>query len=174
MTAPRPRPDIVRLIRAGHSNRAIAEQLRCGRATVARVRAELDTCRHGHPRKGNTGMRRDGSHFCTLCRKAAGERKWQQRFEDRHPGHPTTSGPAGRRWCLICKRVSPIDESAVERAAAGDPPARLNPAERQAAVLRLRRQQLSGTEIARRIGCTDRTVWRVLSRTRAQQLGQAA
>lgn len=183
MTAARPRPDIARLIRAGYSNRQIGEQLKCGRDTVARTRKAMGLppapqvpvqCRNGHDRAEHTRTRANGKRYCATCAYNNDRAAWDRKFDAKHPGHPTSLRPGGHRTCLVCTRQFEVDEIAVLRATAGDPPARLNPAERQAAVLQLRRQQLSGSEIARRIGCTDRTVWRVLRRNRPEIYRQAA
>jgi DNA-directed RNA polymerase specialized sigma subunit len=66
-------------------------------------------------------------------------------------------------YCLSCKRGEPyVDEMAVERAVQGQPPSRLSPAEREAAVIHLRLSTpLSYSQIAERAGCSERTVIRI-------------
>jgi hypothetical protein len=70
------------------------------------------------------------------------------------------------RWCLTCRRNDDVDPVAVQRAVAGDPPGRLTPAERRAAVAQLR-PRLSGVRIAKQLGVTDRTIWRDLAALRS-------
>lgn len=53
---------------------------------------------------------------------------------------------------------------AVERTISGDPPDRLTPRERAQAMLTLRTRQLSAEQVAERVGCTARTVWRIQAR----------
>ncbi|MFI9465702.1 helix-turn-helix domain-containing protein [Streptomyces xiamenensis] len=93
--------------------------------------------------------------------------EWDARFHLRHPGHTIGHDPSGRRRCLDCTRRT--DPAAVQRAIDGNPPADLTPAERAAAVTRLRARGMTGTAIADRIHATDRTVWRVLARARQNQ-----
>jgi len=105
-------------------------------------------CRHGHPYdQANTYWWR-GRRYCRACTRAA-----SRAYRARH----------GRtRWA----RRSGPDWAAIERAVMGDPPARLTPREREAAVLRLRRRGLTAEAIAERVLCTPRTVWRIAARTR--------
>lgn len=63
----------------------------------------------------------------------------------------------------IMTRPAP-DPAAVARAVAGRPPKRLTITERAAAVAELNRQGLSDPMIADRVGCTDRTVFRIRKR----------
>jgi len=68
----------------------------------------------------------------------------------------------------MCRRCYPftshgravVDQVAVERAVAGDPPARLTPRERRAAVAELTRRGLSAPQIAARVHVTVRAVER--------------
>lgn len=89
-----------------------------------------------------------------------------------HAGHDITTLARRRldgsqyRWCLTCRGGDGIDPVAVQRAVAGDPPGRLTPAERRAAVAQLH-PRLSGARIAARLGVTDRTIWRDLATIRA-------
>ncbi|MEU3426624.1 helix-turn-helix domain-containing protein [Streptomyces gardneri] len=78
-----------------------------------------------------------------------------------------------RGWalCITCQRSAyppaTPDEIAVDRAVMGEPPARLTPRERQAAVQRLDRRGLTARQIAECIGCTPRTVHRIRNRAAA-------
>jgi DNA-binding NarL/FixJ family response regulator len=77
----------------------------------------------------------------------------------------TQRAEAEQRVCTACNTTNirnwPVepDEMAIERLVAGIP-VRARPVERQAAVAYLTRQRLSAAQIARRIGCTKRTVER--------------
>lgn len=95
--------------------------------------------------------------------------EWDARFHLRHPGHAIGHDPSGRRRCLDCTRSWRTDPAAIQRAIDGNPPADLTPAERAAAVHRLRDRGMTGTAIADRIHATDRTVWRILARARQNQ-----
>jgi DNA-binding NarL/FixJ family response regulator len=59
------------------------------------------------------------------------------------------------------------DQVAVLRAVDGDLPERITPRERAAAVARLGTRGLSAEEIADRLRCTPRTVYRIRSKQRA-------
>lgn len=63
------------------------------------------------------------------------------------------------RPCRHCGNHPDVDEMAVERLVIGQP-VKANAAERREAVAYLTRRKLSAPEIARRIGCTQRTVER--------------
>lgn len=167
------RADVARAIHDGYSNRRIAVLVGCSRLTVADTRAAMGLgpaprvptlCRNGHRRR--VGGR------CEECDRAA----WDRRFWAVHEGHRVTEeGPTGRRRCLQCTpHRFDVDEVAVLRAVAGDPPQRLNPAERAAAVLQLHERQLPPEVIAERVGCSVRTVWRVYHRARTGHYEQAA
>jgi len=93
---------------------------------------------------------------------------WDRTWDARHAGHTTDRNRAGRRRCLTCDGHYTVDHAAVARAIAGDPPANLTRAERRAAVLILKAAGLSGTQVAARVGCAERTVWRILSHSREQ------
>ncbi|MCP3820111.1 hypothetical protein NLX86_19020 [Streptomyces sp. A3M-1-3] len=151
-----PRRDEMRkLLEAGGiSDIDIARQVGADRRTVYRLRRKVgipgyrelaDTCLHGHPYPENLGHRPNGWRYCKGC----------------HRDHK-------KRY----KAAAAFDEAAVERAAAGDPPERLSPREREAAVLRLG-SHLSPEDIAERVRCTTRTVWRIRARNR-DQLATAA
>jgi hypothetical protein len=73
---------------------------------------------------------------------------------ERHEGHDVTTTKAGRLYCRTCKRGElDMDEVAVARAAAGESPERLTPAEREAAIAQLLLDGVGVVEIARRTGC---------------------
>jgi hypothetical protein len=142
------REEIEALLHAGLSDLAIHQQTGAARATVARHRKRLGlpgyqttpdspTCRHGHPFPENLSRNEKGHLVCVACRRA----HWRRR------------DAALRMW-------SGPDEVAIERAAAGDPPERLTPRERRAAIALLDRQQLPAAVIAERVGCSQRTVHR--------------
>lgn len=79
---------------------------------------------------------------------------------ERHEGHDVTTTSTGRVYCRTCKRGDQdVDEVAVARAVAGDPPGRLSVAEREAAVAELSLMGVGVVEIARRLRCDRQTVW---------------
>lgn len=88
-----------------------------------------------------------------------------------HAGHRIVAQrrrrPDGQpyRWCRTCQPGRDVDPVAVLRAVAGDPPGRLTPAERRAAVTQLR-PSLSGAQLAHLLGVTPRTVWRDIAANR--------
>jgi hypothetical protein len=92
-------------------------------------------------------------------------------WAENHSGHDITlrqrRNGSRYRWCLTCHREDDVDPVVVQRAVAGDPPGRLSPAERRAAVAQLR-PRLSGVRIAHQLGVTDRTIWRDLATIRTQ------
>lgn len=94
--------------------------------------------------------------------RAAQARRAAQRRAERHAGHTMAIGSRGP-FCLSCRRgETSLDEMAVERAVIGQPPPRMSPAEREAAVIRLRLStDLPYTQIAEHAGCTQRTVIRI-------------
>jgi hypothetical protein len=105
-----------------------------------------------------------------LDRKRQRQREQQNaRWTATHSGHDITARQRREgsryRWCLTCNSHNDIDPVAVQRAVTGDPPARLTPAERRAAVAQLR-PRLSGARIALQLGVTDRTVWRDIATLR--------
>jgi DNA-binding NarL/FixJ family response regulator len=99
-----------------------------------RVTEASPNCRHGHPFPENAARDSRGWLYCREC----------NRIRARRP-------------------AAEPDEVAIERAAAGDPPERLTPRERRAAIARLDRQQLSSAVIAERVRCSRRTVHRARS-----------
>jgi hypothetical protein len=98
----------------------------------------------------------------------------------RHRGHHIVETAATRsdgrhyRQCLTCAPwrtpllpgPPPLDEIAIERAVAGEPPERMRPVERRAAILQLRPKPVP--LIAELVGCSERTVWRALAAARDQ------
>lgn len=84
---------------------------------------------------------------------------------ERHAGHDTITTAAGRVYCLTCKRGElDVDDIAVGRAVAGEPPERLTPAEREAAVTQLLQARFALVEIAQRVGCHRTHVGRIRDR----------
>lgn len=98
-------------------------------------------CRHGHPFAENLRYTREGWRYCITCRRAS--------WRDSKRRAYVTPAP---------------DHAAIHRAKQGDPPEHLTPRERAAVVLHLRSKGLSASEIARRVQCTDRTVYRICDR----------
>lgn len=91
---------------------------------------------------------------------------------ERHEGHDVTTTTAGRLYCRTCKRGDlDVDEIAVERAVAGQPPERLTIAEREAAVAQLLLAGLGPVEIARRVGCHRAHVGRIRDRLGVARIG---
>lgn len=132
-----------------------------------------DMCRHGHPR--TPGLRcqtchRDGSRLSMAKAREDG-----RPAADRHAGHDAITTAAGRVYCRTCKRGEhDVDEIAVVRAVRGEPPERLTPAEREAAVAQLLPKGLDVVEIARRVRCHRGQVRRIVSRLAAAQIGADA
>ncbi|WP_412078990.1 helix-turn-helix domain-containing protein [Streptomyces xanthophaeus] len=104
--------------------------------------ANRDACLHGHPWPEHLAHDYRGWGYCRAC-----EQGWNQ---NKNTSNYVPAVP---------------DPAAIERAASGDPPARLTYRERAAAVQNLTRLGLSAQLIAERIGCSKRTVHRVRSRT---------
>lgn len=142
------RQQIADLLHAGHSDLDIHHRTGAARTTIARHRKRLGlpgyrttpdspACRHGHPFPQNRGRNHKGHLICLTC-VHAGNRAAQGRAYI--PAQP--------------------DEAAILRAAAGDPPERLTPRERHAAIALLDRRELPAAVIAERVRCTPRTVHR--------------
>ena len=141
------RRQVEALLRSGLSNVDVQRRTGVDRNTVARYRkrlglpgfrvtADSPACRHGHPFPENVARDGKGWLYCRECNRTR-VRASQQYV----PAEP--------------------DAVAIDRAVAGDPPERLTPRERQAAVLQLTRQQLPASVIAERVGCSRRTVHRL-------------
>ncbi|MGK5529339.1 helix-turn-helix domain-containing protein [Streptomyces sp. URMC 129] len=136
-------------------------------------RQPLTRCRRGHDLSGDgtVSTGRNG-RMCRQCAALRSQRYYAEEYARQHPGHTVITDAAGRRYCVTCRsehRPRPAvepDPIAVDRAIAGDPPASLLPAERAAAVAALRAADLTGRQIATRLGCAERTVWRTLARAR--------
>lgn len=132
-----------------------------------------ETCRHGHPR--TPGRRcltchREGSRLSVARARADG-----RPTAERHEGHDVTTTTAGHLYCRTCKRGElDVDEIAVERAVAGQPPERLTTAEREAAVAQLLLAGLDLVEIARRVGCHRAHVGRIRDRLDVARIGANA
>ncbi|MEU6979650.1 helix-turn-helix domain-containing protein [Streptomyces sp. NPDC046371] len=99
-------------------------------------RALCPACPHGHPFPENLYIDTRGWTCCRQC--------WRT-----EPDPP-----------------DPPDPVAIDRAVAGDPPERLSARERAAAVARLDARGLSAEQVAERIRCTPRTVYRIRKRIR--------
>lgn len=156
---------IERLLRAGASDVAVAAELGVDRATAGRyrrrfgvpgfrARGDCASCRFGHSYPEHAGRTREGWQYCRECVRLRDAERSRRRYVPR----PSVGGrPVWvRRWVP----VEP-DWVAIERAVAGDPPERLTPRERAAAIGRLSRSDYSAAEIADRVRCHVRTVYRV-------------
>jgi hypothetical protein len=149
------RAQVEELLHAGQSDRGIHQATGVARTTIARYRkrlglpsylvtADSPACRHGHPFPENVAHYPTGWLYCLACARTR-SRTW---FADNYiPTEP--------------------DEAAIARAAAGDPPDRLTPRERHAAIQQLDARGLSAAVIAEHVLCTPRTVHRARSRTAA-------
>lgn len=133
-----------------------------------------DTCAQGHPWTPASTYWRGPWRSCRTCSANA----IRARFDEKHAGHCVIDTPrltpngVPYRRCLTCAparrrspRPSDVDEVAVVRAVAGDPPPRLLPAERRAAILQLR-PALPVPVIAEVVRCSQRTVERHLAAAR--------
>lgn len=149
------RQQIEALLRAGHSDRDIHRQTGAARTTIARHRRRLDlpthlatadspSCRHGHAWPENRRENSNGWTYCLACKRARQRHWWT---ENNPPAQP--------------------DEIAIQRATAGDPPDRLTPRERHAAIARLDRRDLPAAVIAEHVRCSPRTVHRARSKRAA-------
>lgn len=148
------RQRIADLLHAGHSDLAVHLATGAARDTVARHRkrlglpgyrttADSPACRHGHPFPENRGWNKKGHLICVACVRVSDRAAQQRRYVPAQP-----------------------DEAAILRAAAGDPPERLTPRERHAAIHRLDRRQYSAAVIAERVRCTPRTVHRARTKVK--------
>ena len=142
------RQQVKSLLRAGHSDRGIHQATGVSRTTIARHRkrlglpsylttADSPECRHGHPFPENLAHYPNGWLYCLACSRAR-----------------------NRAWAAANYTPAEPDEIAIERAAAGDPPDRLTPRERHAAIAQLDCRDLSAGVIAERVRCSKRTVYR--------------
>jgi hypothetical protein len=123
-------------------------------------------CRHGHVLNAkNLRFRPDGVRYCRACRYVTEKTYHERQFTYRHDGHDVIPTVDGRRYCRTCNTgAHDVDEIAVERAAGGEPPARLSRAEREAAVIELRGYGYPYWLIAARVGCSLRTAWNICRR----------
>jgi transposase len=148
------RERVVSLLTEGHSDIEVYRRTGVARTTVARYRKAQGlpgyftsqgqpACRNGHPWPENRRQYSNGWTYCWGC-KRAGHRRW---------------------WAENYQPVQP-DDIAIERAVAGDPPERLTPRERAAAVRQLDARRLSASVIASRVGCHERTVYRIRKMTK--------
>jgi hypothetical protein len=157
------------LLRAGESDLGVQRLTGVSRDTAARYRkrlglpgyrmsADSPSCRHGHPFPENVAHNSDGHLCCRECRRLL------ERARYRPVPRARVVRVSVRAYCYV--PVVP-DWAAIDRAVVGDPPERLTPRERQAAVARLDRQRLSAAVIADRVRCSRRTVYRVRRRIAA-------
>lgn len=139
------------------ANRAAAAE----REAVA-WREQYDELHDGH----DVIIKRDGRRFCRSCAPARARTQTStERYDELHQGHDVVVRSNGWPYCRSCRRGDrDIDEIAVVRAAAGDPPGYLTPAEREAAILELRGYGLTYALIAERVGCSLFTAWRACDR----------
>jgi hypothetical protein len=127
-----------------------------------------DLCINGHSR-----AELDPGQGCPDCGRDRSARHQADRtaqardvFTIEHAGHEIGTKVTGAFYCRTCLRGEhTVDEIAVERAISGDPPTRLSPAERDAAVLYLRNHRLLYRAIAERVGCSTGTAWLSATRT---------
>jgi hypothetical protein len=86
-------------------------------------------------------------------------------FHEAHRGHDVGTRSNGAVYCRTCVRPDTrVDQAAVDRAVAGDPPASLNAAERELAIVQLRGVALTFALIAARVGCSASTARQVYHR----------
>ncbi|MGW3376164.1 helix-turn-helix domain-containing protein [Streptomyces hydrogenans] len=104
--------------------------------------SERTACIHGHPYPENEFTDAYGWSRCRQCARESWRRTHRSRYVPVVP-----------------------DDVAIDRAVSGDPPARLTPRERAAAVERLMRHGYSARQTAERVGCSLRTVYRIRSRS---------
>jgi hypothetical protein len=167
------RQQIETLLRAGLSDQDVHRETGADRGTVARYRKRIGlpghkaredsaTCRHGHPYPENAVRGSDGWLRCRTCMRAS------SRNAQRKPRAGTAVRQAVRP-AAVRQGHAPVqpDPVAVARAVAGDPPARLTPRERRAAIRQLDAWQLPAAVIAERVSCSPRTVHRARSRQQA-------
>jgi len=160
------RQRVEELLANGLSDRGVHEQTGVDRGTVARYRKRLGlpgyktredspTCRHGHPYPENAVRGADGWLRCRACMRAS------SRNANRQP-RPATVPQAAVKSAVQRPVYVPVqpDPAAIDRAVAGDPPARLTPRERHAAIHQLDARQLPASVIAERVRCSKRTVHR--------------
>lgn len=121
------------------------------------------THRCGHPRTPGQPCQichRESSRLAMAKARADG-----RPTAERHAGHDVTTTSHGRLYCRTCKRgEQDVDEMAVARAVAGDPPSRLTVAEREAAVAQLSLMGFGVVEIAQRVGCSRWAAWDIRRR----------
>jgi hypothetical protein len=111
------------------------------------------TCVNGHPWAENVIMRpRSRGGFqreCRACRRRWAAERRDAAFAAQHAGHDITHDATGRRRCLTCRR-----------------PGRADTPQRDANIAAMSRAGLSNSDIAARVGVAERTVARILIRTR--------
>lgn len=140
------------MLRDGVSGGQVARTLTVDRRTVYAIRdahgipnwytdPSDPVCRHGHAWPQHLDIQPSGRHECRECR----------RIRNRNRYEPVD--------------VTYVDEFAVELAVSGQP-AHLTSFERRVAVRELLNHDLSGSQMAARIGCTPRTIWRIRKQLR--------
>lgn len=133
--------EIVAMLRDGHSGKAVARELHVSTYHVYAIRDA-----HNIP---NWYADPNGP----ACRH----------------GHPWPEHLAhyrdGKHYCRECSRLqhrrARTDDLAVELAVAGQPVRLRRPRDRRQAVRQMLDRNLTGDEMANRIGCTPRTIWRI-------------
>lgn len=123
-------------------------------------------CRRDHAYAEHGYADAQGSRRCRECqrlRERHTRRLAREELLAEHDGHELRTRVNGTVYCLSCWRgASDVDEIAVERAVAGEPPEHMTIAERQAAIQLLHGRKLSAREVARRLDTSSRTVqWHV-------------
>jgi len=161
------RADIATLLHEGHSDLEIHRRTGTDRGTVARYRkhlglpgyrttADSPACRHGHPFPENAARTAEGWLYCRECRRQTNRAASARRYDrSRLTQTPHRYQPPEPDW------------AAIERATAGDPPERMTPRERAAAVAKLESWGLKTRLIAGRTRCHERTVYRIRARLAA-------
>lgn len=143
------RQQVISLLTDGNSDIEVYRRTGVARTTVARHRKAAGLpgyftsqgrpdCRNGHPWPENRREYSNGWTYCWGCKRERQRRWWAENYQPVQP-----------------------DDMAIERAVAGDPPKRLTPRERAAAVRRLDAQGLTASVIAIHARCHVRTVHRL-------------
>lgn len=148
--------EIKKLLQQGLPVIAICHQLHVDQRPIRKIRDEIGipvfrghrlcaTCRSGHTYPPNCRTNSNGHRICPQCAEVLREKQRRQRAR--------------------------VDELAVEFAAAGRAPAHLRHVERIEILKRLnaRPEPLDTDEVARRLACTTRTVWRIRRAVREQE-----
>ncbi|ONH62326.1 hypothetical protein CcI49_02815 [Frankia sp. CcI49] len=174
--------EIRELIAAGASNLDLAPLYGVSVETIRRIRhghrwrnlgeVPRTHCYHDHPYAEHGYLDPKGKRRCRACERlcASSRRPSREEYLAKHEGHELRTRTDGAVFCLSCWRGEAyVDEIAVERAVAGDPPEYLTVAERAEAIDRLLATGMSQLAAARRLKISVRTVQR-----RAAELRKAA